>query len=162
MHFLKTFFINFIFSVSIVIFLKWKIALNVMNMNWTNIVSTMKLFELKYWFAIQFNLFCFVCLFFSFATSSVTSLTTTSISLVFIKFAELWIKLFAMSFKSFSSNCWFLILFIWGIFIMKIVSSSCLTFLMMYFIVFLFHICCSSKMMFHTEMIFYLCDIQTW
>ena len=162
MNFIKTFFINFIFSISIVIFLKWKAALNAMNINWTNIVSIMKLFGLKYWFAIQFNSFCFVCLFSSSAISPAAFSAATSASLIFAKLAELWIKLFAIFSKLFSPSCWFLISFIWRIFIMKIVSLNCLTFLMMYSIVFSFHTCCSSKKMFRTKMIFCLCDIQTW
>ena len=162
MNFIKTFFIDFIFSVSIIIFLKWKAALNAINMNWISIISIMKLSELKYWFAIQFNLFCSVCLFFSSVISMVLFSAMTSASSVSTRIAEFRIGVFVIFSKSFSSNYWFLISFIWRIFIMKIVSLNCLIFLMMYLIVFSFHICCSSKMTFRTKMIFCLCDIQTW
>ena len=162
MDFIKTFFIDFIFSVSIITFSEWEIALNVMNINWTSIVSIMKLSKLKYWFAIQFNSFCSACLFFSSAISMMLFSAMTSTSLISVRIAEFWIGVFVISFKSFSSNCWFSISSIWKIFIMKIVSLNCLMFLMMYLIVFSFHTCCSSKMTFRTKMTFCLCDIQTW
>ena len=156
-----TLFIEFIFSVSIVIFSKWEIALNAMNMNWTNIVFAIKLSELKYWFVIQFNLFRFVCFFSSLAIPSMFISAAASASSVFAKIVELCVKMFAIFFESFSLNCWFSISFLWKIVLIEIVSSNCFMFLMMYSIVLSFQICCSLKMTFRTKMIFCLCDIQT-
>ena len=63
----------------------------------------MKLFELKYWFVIQFNLFCFACLFFLFIILMVLFSVVTSNSSNSVRIAEFRIGVFAIFSESFSS-----------------------------------------------------------